>query len=447
MAAPDKLVPHNVEAEEAVLGSLLIDPEALFRVSSFLKSDDFYLQKNSWIYEAILGLHERREPIDFVTLCDELERQERLEEIGGAAYVTHLINAVPSAIHVEAYGHIVEHSAIRRRLISAASRIAQLAYQEDEDINQAVDRAEQALFSVSQRRITRDLTPVQEVIRRYYDRIEYLYDHRDEPLGVPTGFVDIDRLLGGLQRSDLILIAARPSVGKTSLGISIARHAANLGQHVAIFSLEMSSEQVVQRMVSAETGIDAQRLRLGELREEEWPLFVQATGRLSDLPLFIDDTPSISVLQMRTKARRLHAEHGIDLMLVDYLQLMTTDDRRNESRVQEVSYISRSLKGLARELDIPLVAISQLSRAVEQRSDKHPILADLRASGSLEQDADVVMFIYRDELYNPETEEQNIADIIIAKHRNGPSGTVQLFFRDRLAQFLDAETRRAPVEF
>jgi len=447
MTAPDKLVPHNVEAEEAVLGSLLIDPEALFRVSPFLKSDDFYLQKNGWIYESILALHERREPIDFVTLCDELERQEKLEEIGGAAYVTHLINAVPSAIHVEAYGHIVEHSAIRRRLINAASQIARLAYQEDEDINQAVDRAEQTLFSVSQRRITRDLTPVQDVIRRYYDRIEYLYDHRDEPLGVPTGFVDLDRLLGGLQRSDLILIAARPSVGKTSLGISIARHAANLGQHVAIFSLEMSSEQVVQRMVSAETGIDAQRLRLGDLREDEWPLFVRATGRLSDLPLYIDDTPSISVLQMRTKARRLHAEHGIDLILVDYLQLMTTDDRRNESRVQEVSYISRSLKGLARELDVPLVGLSQLSRAVEQRSDKRPILADLRASGSLEQDADVVMFIYRDELYNPETEDQNIAEIIIAKHRNGPTGTVQLFFRDRLAQFLDAETRRAPVEF
>lgn len=447
MAAPDKLVPHNVEAEEAVLGSLLIDPEALFRVSPFLKPDDFYLQKNGWIYESILALHERREPIDFVTLCDELERQERLEEIGGAAYVTHLINAVPSAIHVEAYGRIVEHSAIRRRLINAASQIARLAYQEDEDINQAVDRAEQTLFSVSQRRITRDLTPVQEVIRRYYDRIEYLYDHRDEPLGVPTGFVDLDRLLGGLQRSDLILIAARPSVGKTSLGISIARYAANLGQHVAIFSLEMSSEQVVQRMVSAETGIDAQRLRLGDLREDEWPLFVRATGRLSDLPLFIDDTPSISVLQMRTKARRLHAEHGIDLVLVDYLQLMTTDDRRNESRVQEVSYISRSLKGLARELDVPLVGISQLSRAVEQRSDKRPILADLRASGSLEQDADVVMFIYRDELYNPETEDQNIAEIIIAKHRNGPTGSIQLFFRDRLAQFLDAETRRAPVEF
>jgi replicative DNA helicase len=376
-----------------------------------------------------------------------MERREQLEDIGGAAYVTHLINAVPSAIHVESYGHIVEQAAIRRRLINAASRIAQLAYQEDKDIDHTVDQAEQALFSVSQRRITRDLAPAQEIIRRYYERIEYLYDHQEEALGVPTGFVDLDRLLGGLQRSDLILIAARPSVGKTSLAISIARHAAILGQHVAIFSLEMSSEQVIQRMVSAETGIDAQRLRLGDLQEDEWPLFAQATGRLADFPLFIDDTPSISVLQMRTKARRLHAEHGIDLILVDYLQLMTTGDIRNESRVQEVSYISRSLKGLARELEVPLVALSQLSRAVEQRSDKRPILADLRASGSLEQDADVVMFIYRDELYNPDTDMQNIAEIIISKHRNGPTGTVQLFFREQLAQFLDAETRREPVEF
>lgn len=447
MPAPDKLVPHNIEAEEAVLGSLLIDPEALFRITPFLSADDFYLQKNAWIYDAVLALHERREPLDFVTVCDEMERREQLEDIGGAAYVTHLINAVPSAIHVESYGHIVEQAAIRRRLINAASRIAQLAYQEDKDIDHTVDQAEQALFSVSQRRITRDLAPAQEIIRRYYERIEYLYDHQEEALGVPTGFVDLDRLLGGLQRSDLILIAARPSVGKTSLAISIARHAAILGQHVAIFSLEMSSEQVIQRMVSAETGIDAQRLRLGDLQEDEWPLFAQATGRLADFPLFIDDTPSISVLQMRTKARRLHAEHGIDLILVDYLQLMTTGDIRNESRVQEVSYISRSLKGLARELEVPLVALSQLSRAVEQRSDKRPILADLRASGSLEQDADVVMFIYRDELYNPDTDMQNIAEIIISKHRNGPTGTVQLFFREQLAQFLDAETRREPVEF
>jgi len=446
MATPDKMIPHNVEAEEAVLGSLLIDPEALFRVSPFLKGEDFYIQKNVWIYEAIFTLHERREPLDFVTLCDELERREQLVEIGGAAYITRLINAVPSAIHVEAYGHIVEQAAIRRRLISAASQIAQLSYREAEDIDQTIDQAEQALFNVSQRRITRDLAPIQEIIRRYYDRIEYLYAHQGEPLGVPTGFVDIDRLLGGLQRSDFILIAARPSVGKTSLCLSIARNAARHGQHVAIFSLEMSGEQVVQRIVATETGIDAQRLRLGDLREEEWPLFIQATGKLSDLPIFVDDTPSISALQLRTKARRLHAEHGLDLIVVDYLQLMT-GDVRSENRVQEVSYISRALKGLARELDLPLVAASQLSRAVEQRSDKRPVLADLRESGSLEQDADVVMFIYRDELYHPETEKQHIADILVRKHRNGPTGVVQLFFREHLAQFLDAETRQQAVGF
>ena len=379
------MIPHNVEAEEAVLGSLLIDPEALFRVSPFLGGEDFYIQKNAWIHEAVLALHERREPIDFVTLCDELERRGQLAEIGGAAYITRLINVVPSAIHVEAYGHIVEQAAIRRRLIGAASQIAQLAYREAEDIDQTVDQAEQEIFNVSQRRITRDLAPIQEVIRRYYDRIEYLYAHRGEPLGVPTGFVDIDRLLGGLQRSDFILIAARPSVGKTSLCLSIARNAARHGLHVAVFSLEMSAEQVVQRLVAAETGIDAQRLRLGNLREEEWPLFVQATGKLADLPIFIDDTPSISALQLRTKSRRLHAEHGLDLILVDYLQLMT-GNVRSENRVQEVSYISRMLKALARELDLPVVAASQLSRAVEQRSDKRPVLADLRESGCLTGD-------------------------------------------------------------
>ncbi len=440
------MVPQNVEAEEAVLGSLLIDPEALYRVTPFLKSDDFYIQKNAWIYEAILDLHERREPVDFVTLCDELERQERLEEVGGTAYITSLINAVPSAIHVEAYGHIVEQAAIRRRLINAASQIAQLAYQESDDVDETVDQAEQALFSISQRRITRDLTPIQDIIRDYYDRIEYLHAHQGEPLGVPTGFIDIDRLLGGMQRSDFIIVAARPSVGKTSLCLSFARNAARHGMHVAIFSLEMSGEQIVQRIVSAETGIDTQRLRMGDLRDDEWPLFVQATGKLAELPIYIDDTPSISALQLRTKARRLHSEHGLDLVLVDYLQLMT-GDIRSENRVQEVSYISRSLKAVARELDLPVVAASQLSRAVEQRTDKKPVLADLRDSGSLEQDADVVMFIYRDELYHPETEQQHIADIIVSKHRNGPTGTVQLFFRNRLAQFLDAETRQQPVSF
>lgn len=445
MVAPDKTVPHNIEAEEAVLGSLLIDPEALFRVASFLKSDDFYIRKNGWIYQAILDLHERREPIDFVTLCTELEAREKLEEVGGAAYITHLINAVPSAIHVEAYGRLVEQTSVRRHLIGAAGSIAQLAYNEEQEVEAVVDRAEQTLFGISQRRVTGEMAPIQDVIRSYYDRIEYLYEHRGEPLGVPTGFVDLDRLLGGLQNSDLVIVAARPSMGKTSLVLSFSRHAARLGKHVAVFSLEMSDEQVVQRLVAAETGIDAQRLRLGRLEENEWPLFVQATGVLSELPIFIDDTPSISALQLRTKARRIHAEHELDLIVVDYLQLMTTDVRV-ENRVQEVSYISRMLKALARELDVPLVAASQLSRAVEQRSEKRPVLSDLRESGSLEQDADVVMFIYREEMYEPETEDQHIAEILISKHRNGPTGVVQLFFKQELAQFMDAETRARPVE-
>jgi replicative DNA helicase len=445
MATPEKMVPHNVEAEEAVLGALLIDPEALFHVSSFLSPEDFYIQKNGWIYSAITTLHSKREPIDFVTLCDELERNEELEEVGGAAYITHLINSVPSAIHVGAYGHIVEQAAVRRRLLNAAGEIARLAYDVDEEIENTVERAEQALFGVSQRRVTRDLSPIQEVIKRYYDRIEYLYGHQGEPLGIPTGYADLDRLLGGLQRSDLVLVAARPSVGKTSLCLSIANNAARQGHHVAIFSLEMSSEQVVQRLVAGETGIDAQRLRAGTLQEDEWPRFVEATGKLADQPVFIDDTPSISPMQLRRKARRMHAEHGLDLVVVDYLQLMTAD-RRVDNRVQEVSEISRSLKGLARELDVPVVAASQLSRAVEQRQQKTPVLADLRESGALEQDSDVVMFIYRDELYDPETDRQHIADIIVAKHRNGPTGTIQLFFLSRLAQFLDAETKAVPTD-
>jgi len=445
MTSLERTVPHNIEAEESVLGSLLIDPEALFRVASFLKPEDFYLRKNGWIYEAILTLHERRLPIDFVTLCTELEAREQLEEVGGAAYITQLVNTVPSAINVEAYGHLVEHTAVRRRLIGAAGDIVQLAYREEQVIEEVIDRSEQALFSISQRRLTRELTPIQDVVRSYYDRIEYLHAHRGEPLGVLTGFTDLDRLLGGLQRSDLIIVAARPGVGKTSLCLSFARHAARSGKHVALFSLEMSAEQLVQRIVSAETGIDAQRLRLAELQENEWPLFVQATGVISELPVFIDDTPSLSALQLRTKARRIHAEYGLDLIVVDYLQLMT-GDVRVENRVQEVSYISRMLKGLARELDTPVVAASQLSRAVEQRADKRPVLSDLRESGSLEQDADVVMFIYREEMYQPQTEKQHIADVIVAKHRNGPTGAVQLFFRQQLAQFLDAETRIRPPE-
>ena len=443
----DRSVPYNIEAEEAVLGSLLIDSEAIFRVSPFLRPDDFYIVKNGWIYEVILTLHERRQPADFVTVCDELENRQQLEDVGGAAYISTLISAVPTAIHVEAYGHIVERTALRRRLIDAASQIAGFAYEEEQNIDEVIDRSEAVLFGISQRRTSRDLVPIKQVLTDYYDRIAYLYEHQGEPLGIPTGFVDLDKLLGGLQRSDMIIIAARPGVGKTSMLLSIALSAARkYKQKVGIFSLEMSNEQLVQRLVSSETGIDSQRLRMGELEENEWPKFVEAAGRLSDTMIFIDDTPGLSALQLRTKARRLHAEYGLDLIMVDYLQLMS-GDFRSENRVQEISYISRSLKGLARELNVPLVAASQLSRAVEQRHDKKPILSDLRDSGAIEQDADVVIFLYRDELYNPDTELKNIADVMVSKHRHGPTGTVQLFFRKHLAQFVDAEVYHRSLEF
>ena len=447
VVVPDKMVPHNIEAEQAVLGALLIDPDAIFKVNTFLRAPDFYVERHQWIYDAILALHERREAIDFVTLCDELERRERLAELGGAAYLTSLVNATPTALNIEHYGRIVERTSTLRRLIGAAGEIAALAYEDTDNVDEVVDRAEQVLFGVSQRRVARDLQPIRDIVSEYYDRVDYLYQHKGETIGVPTGFRNLDKMLGGLQKSDLIIVAARPAMGKTSLMLTLAQNAARkYNQRVAIFSLEMSAEQLVQRLISSETGIDSQRLRIGNLREEEWPVFIQATGALSETMVFIDDTPSISAMQVRTKARRLYAEYGLDLLIIDYLQLMQSD-RRNENRVQEISFLSRALKGLARELNIPVLVASQLSRAVEQRTDKRPMLSDLRESGSIEQDADIVVFIYRDEYYSPDTEHPNIAEIIVSKHRNGPTGMVPLFFKKELAQFLEVEMFREDLEF
>jgi len=446
-STPRKLLPQNIEAEEAVLGSLLIDPDAIIRVATFLRPEDFYVQRNGWIYAAIRDLHERREPADLVTLTDELERREQLTEIGGPPFLTSLINATPTSIHVEYYARIVERTAILRRLIDAAGQIAKLAYQDVDDVDEVVDRAESIIFGVSEKRVSRDLVPIRQVLDEFYDRIEYLSAHQGEIIGIPTGLADLDKLLGGFQRSDLVIIAGRPGMGKTSLALSIALQAARKwDKRVGIFSLEMSNEQVVQRLVSAETGIDSQRLRLGDIHETEWSVFFQATSLLSNTQIFIDDTPAISALEMRTKARRLHAEHGLDLLIVDYLQLMR-GDFRSENRVQEISFISRSLKGLARELNIPVVALSQLSRAVESRHDKRPMLSDLRESGSIEQDADVVMFVYRDELYNADTEFPSIAEIRVAKHRSGPTGIFSVYFKKELAQFLDLEIRREPLDY
>ncbi len=598
---PEQMAPHSIEAEEAVLGSILINPDALYDVASFLQSEDFFIVRNGWVWEAITRLHERREQIDYLTVVEELRQQNRLEEIGGAAYITYLINHTPSSIYAETYGRIVERAALRRRMLTAAGTIARLAQQEGSDITDLIDQSEATLFAVTERRLRQELVPIRTAVAEYYDRIELLYSQQVESIGVPTGFTDLDDLLGGLQKSDLVIVAGRPGMGKTSWLLSAAHNAALAGARVAIFSMEMSNEQIVQRLISSETGINTHKLRLGQLKDREWALFVEAVGRLSKLNVFLDDTPALTPLQMRAKCRRLYSEHGLDLILVDYLQLMNAGVGFSDNRVQEISFISRNLKHIAREMNVPVVAAAQLSRAVEQRQDKRPQLSDLRESGclagdslvtlaesgrrvpirelvgqsgfavwalnedtlktesatisrafstgvkpvyklttrlgrtiratanhpfltiqgwkrldaigrgehialprslpspasssamsyaelaeavgsarvgllaesdvywdavvsiepdgveevfdltveglhnfiandiivhnSIEQDADVVMFIYRDDVYNENTERQNQADIIVAKHRNGPTGSVALFFRKELTQF------------
>jgi replicative DNA helicase len=583
----EKLLPQNIEAECGVLGSIIIDPEAIVQVSDFLHPDDFYRDAHRTIYEVILQLYEEHEPADFITICDELERRSKLEEVGGASYITSLVNQVPTSGNVEFYGRIVERTAILRRLIHAAGQIAAVAYEEvDADI--ALDKAEKLIFEISQRHARSDFSHMREILAEYMNKLDQLHEHHGSIVGVATGFTDLDRLTGGLQKSDLIVLASRPGVGKTSFAMSIAHYAA-LKYHnsIAFFSLEMSKDQLAQRLLSMDAGIDQHRLRTGRIEEDEWDRIVYAMDTLSEANIWIDDTASITPMEMRSKIRRLHAQHGIDLIIVDYLQLMqaTIGGKRNENRVQEISEISRSLKGLARELNLPVLALAQLSRAVENRQSKVPQLSDLRESGclagetlvylpdtgiykpieqlvgqsgfrvlalntgswqlepcqvsrafatgykpvyrmitrlgrtiratanhrfltmqgwqrldelaldmriaqvvnsehlamlaqsdvywdeiisiepddeaevydltvdelhnfvasdivahnSIEQDSDIVMFIYRDDVYNPETEKKNIADIIIAKHRNGPVGEISLYFQANNTRFRDLE--------
>jgi replicative DNA helicase len=444
-APSPQIVPHSREAEEAVIGSVLINPDAYYDVAQFLRAEDFYIHRHRWIWEAFTRLHERRTPIDFLTVTEELDQLGQMSEVGGPAYITALISNVPSSLHAEAYGRIVEQTSVRRKMLEAANQIAKLAYQEEITVDAVMDEAEKAVFGVSERRVTRDLQPIQQVLSEYYDRIDQLSQRGEDFFGVPTGFTDLDRLLGGLQASDFIIIAGRPGTGKTAFMLSAAKNAAQIHKkHVAIFSLEMSNEQLVQRLISQETGIDSHRLRTGKLNEDEWPIFTHSIEVLSDTRIFLDDTPSLTPLQLRAKCRRLHLEYELDLILVDYLQLMTSG-ARSENRVQEVSYISRNMKVMARELNVPVLAAAQLSRAVEQRADKEPQLSDLRESGSLEQDADIVMFIHRPELYEKDTMKQHLAQIKIAKHRNGPVGTIELVFRENLAKFENAATRRVDL--
>lgn len=584
----DMLPPHSQEAEEALLGAILVNPEAMMEVAAFLQPDDFYILRNSWMWEAMMRLYERNEPIDNITLAEELRNQGRLEDIDGVAYIISLINNTPTSLHAEVYGRIVERMSLRRRLLQAASEIAQLANAGELNVNEVIERAEASLFTVTEKRLKQDIEHLNEALSEYYDRIEYLRENEDARLGLPTNFHDLDKLLGGFQKSDLIVLAARPGMGKTSFGLNIGRNVAHYGAKVAVFSLEMSKEQLVQRLISSESKIDSQKLRLGELNDLEWERFTEVVGRLSQLPIFLDDTVGITPTQLRTKCRRISRESGLDLVIVDYLQLMNgrQGSRGGQNREQEISYISQALKELAREINVPVLSLAQLNRGVEQRADKRPMLSDLRESGcltgdtlialadtgevvpirnlvgqagfgvwavnegnmklerasvsrafstgvkpvyrlttqlgrtiratanhqflticgwkrldalkvgdrlasprrmpssskirskelmnggicwdaiqgiefdgeeevfdlsvptlhnfvannmvvhnSIEQNSDVVMFIYRDDVYNEDSETPNQAEIIVAKHRHGPTGVISLFFEKQLTQF------------
>jgi replicative DNA helicase len=438
----DHLPPQNPEAEEAVLGSLLMDPEATGKVAAFLKAEDFYRERNGTIYTVVLELYDQHEPVDFLTISDELRRRGQYDEVGGLAYLSRLVSAVPTAIHVEHYGHIVERTAIKRRLISAAGKIAAIAYDDSVDVDTTLEKAEQLLYGVSQRRVTKDFEQLGVILGDYLEQMQLQSDDKEGGgRGIPTNFIELDKLTGGLQRSDLIILAARPSMGKSTLALNIVQNAA-LRNHVtcAVFSLEMSKQQLAHRLLCSESGVDATKLRLGMIGDVEQRKLHRAFELLSEAPIYIDDTASINLSELRSKARRLQSEVGIDMVIVDYLQLITTG-RGGDNRVQEISEISRQLKALARELNAPVIALSQLSRAVEARTPHIPMLSDLRESGSIEQDADIVLFIYREDMYNKDTDKKGIADIYLAKHRNGPTGQFPLLFLDSSTRFVNLDYR------
>ncbi len=454
MAENGKLPPHNVEAEEAVLGSLLVDPDSITEAAILLKPEAFYREKNQWVYEACLALYDRNEAINQITVAQELATQGRLEAVGGVGYLSLLVERLPTSLHVEHYARIVHRLSVMRRLIAAAGQIAAIGYEAEADLDSALNKAEDALFRVRRGESPRDFVHIRRILEQYWEEAG-LGGTRPEEAGrvshVDTGFPALDELLGGMQRSDMVILAARPSLGKSSLALGIARNAAlEQKAQVALFSLEMSKEQLVQRLLSMESEVDSKRVRLKEYTPMQEKRVMDATGKLSGIPIYIDDSPALRVVEMRSKARRLHYERGIDLLIVDYLQLIRGDGR-SENKVQEISEISRSLKALARELNCPLIAVSQLSRAVETRPSHVPMLSDLRESGSIEQDADVVMFIYRDDVYmkkeewdrvNPEKPyPEGIANIIVAKHRNGPQGQRNLRFRQDITKF-----ENCPVE-
>jgi len=430
-----RLPPQNLEAETSVLGAVLLENEALNRVLEILKEDDFYRDAHRRIFSAILHLYEHSEPVDLITLSEVLKTRGHLDDLGGVEYLNSLVNAVPTAANISYYAKIIKEKAILRKLINRATEIVSLGYTNSGDVDEFIDQAERTIFEISEDRVRPSFYPIKDLIKSSFKTIEQLYEKRQLITGVPTGFQKLDELTSGLQPSDLIIIAGRPSMGKTAFALNIAQNAAvQAAIPAAIFSLEMSKEQLALRMLCSEAKVDAHRLRGGFLSETDWPKLTRAAGFLSEAPLFIDDTPGISALEMRAKTRRLKIEHNLGLVIVDYLQLMR-GRASADSREQEISDISRSLKALAKELSIPVIALSQLNRRVEERGDKRPQLSDLRESGAIEQDADVILFLYRDEVYNKSEENKGKAEIIIGKQRNGPTDKVDLTFLDKYTRF------------
>ncbi|ADI28368.1 replicative DNA helicase [Geobacillus sp. GHH01] len=438
----ERIPPQSIEAEQAVLGAVFLDPTALTLASERLIPEDFYRAAHQKIFHAMLRVADKGEPVDLVTVTAELAALEQLEEVGGVSYLSELADSVPTAANVEYYARIVEEKSLLRRLIRTATSIAQDGYTREDEIDVLLDEAERKIMEVSQRKHSGTFKNIKDVLVQTYDNIEMLHNRNGDITGIPTGFTELDRMTSGFQRSDLIIVAARPSVGKTAFALNIAQNVATkTNENVAIFSLEMSAQQLVMRMLCAEGNINAQNLRTGKLTPEDWGKLTMAMGSLSNAGIYIDDTPSIRVSDIRAKCRRLKQESGLGMVVIDYLQLIQGSGRNRENRQQEVSEISRSLKALARELEVPVIALSQLSRSVEQRQDKRPMMSDLRESGSIEQDADIVAFLYRDDYYNKDSENKNIIEIIIAKQRNGPVGTVQLAFIKEYNKFVNLERR------
>ncbi len=438
-----KIPPQNVDAEMSLIGAILIDDEAIADASEIVHSKDFYDKRHQIIYAGMMRLYERHKPIDLLTLTDDLKKKDQLETVGGSAYLTELTNYVPTAAHAASYAEIINQKAIRRRLIKASAEISEMGFDEETTTQELLEKAEAELFSVSDQSLKQDLVSIESILTESFDRIEELHRNKGQLRGIRTGYRDLDNMTAGLQRSDLIILAARPAMGKTTLVTNLAYNVATIAkQPVLFFSLEMSKEQLIDRMLADASGVDSWNIRTGNLSDEDFSKISEAMGEMAEAPIFIDDTPGLSVLEMRTKARRAAHDQPLGLIIVDYLQLLQAAGNHNGNRVQEVSEISRGLKLIARELNVPLIALSQLSRSVESRTPPIPQLSDLRESGSIEQDADIVSFIYRPGYYEPDNPEvQNITDLIIAKHRNGPVGKVQLYFHPERLRFMSLDKR------